>query len=117
MASFHSSWDYVTNVQHIDTCNEIHKKLVEFNLKSMLIDQELKKLIHECSKRDDNDVLLSEMEIEQVKEDQENMKQGLREFLMPLFQLHRFDFRNLKSFVLEQEVYKLKMNTKEVILN
>ncbi|XVF29359.1 hypothetical protein REPUB_Repub15cG0114000 [Reevesia pubescens] len=109
---FHSSWDYVTNVQHVNTCNEIHKKLVEFNLKSMLIDQELKKLIYECSKRDDNEVLLSEMEIEQVKEDQESMKQGLLEFLMPLFQPHRFDFRNLESFVLEQEVYKLMMNIK-----
>ena len=95
MATLHGNWDCEAAAEQIDTYNEIHKKLVELNLHSMLIDQQFKKkLVQECSEKDDN-------EVEVVKEDQESTKHGLCELLVSLFEPECLDIGNLESFVLE----------------
>ena len=112
MATLHGNWDCEAAAEQIDTYNEIHKKLVDLNLQSMFIDQQLKKLIQECSERDDNEVSFLKREVEVMNEDQESTKHGLRELLMAFFQPKCFHIGNLESFVLEQEIYNLMISTK-----
>ncbi|XVF84407.1 hypothetical protein PTKIN_Ptkin17bG0034700 [Pterospermum kingtungense] len=113
MFALHGFWDYcLATVEQIDTCNEIHKKLLDLNLQSMLVDEQLKELKQECSQRDGNGVFsFLNMAIEAVKEDQESTKLGLRELLVSLFRTKCFNIGNLEGFVLEQEVYELMMRT------